>query len=188
MTLRIQFDLDEGDLRHFRRLMREARSGAKDIEDEIIIESAEGLLEQVRGATVPTFVAERLETLGTLIDMLRDEEWQIPARERKRVLTALTYFAEPEDLIPDHIPALGFLDDAIMIELVSRELRHEIEAYHDFCEFREAHKQLPKRERMTEEARERFARKRKALHERMRRRSMRRRRSRRSSGVKLSLF
>ena len=30
----------------------------------------------------------------------------------------------------------GFLDDAIMIELVVRELRHEIEAYQDFCDYR----------------------------------------------------
>ena len=53
------------------------------------------------------------------------------------MLNALAYFAEPEDLIPDHIPGLGFLDDAIMIELVARELRHEIEAYDDFCAFRD---------------------------------------------------
>jgi uncharacterized membrane protein YkvA (DUF1232 family) len=52
------------------------------------------------------------------------------------LLNALAYFAEPEDLIPDHIPGLGFLDDAIMVELVVRELRHEIEAYEDFCAFR----------------------------------------------------
>jgi hypothetical protein len=54
------------------------------------------------------------------------------------VVQALAYFAEPTDLIPDQLPALGFLDDAIMVELVVQDLRPEIEAYDDFCRFREA--------------------------------------------------
>ena len=51
---------------------------------------------------------------------------------------ALAYFSEPEDLIPDDIPGLGFIDDAIMIEMVTLELEHEIHAYRDFCVFRAA--------------------------------------------------
>jgi uncharacterized membrane protein YkvA (DUF1232 family) len=71
-----------------------------------------------------------------MIRMLTDLEWRLPHEEAKRVLNALAYFTEPEDLIPDHIPGLGFLDDAIMVELVVRELKHEIEAYQDFCDYR----------------------------------------------------
>jgi hypothetical protein len=52
------------------------------------------------------------------------------------VLACLTYFANPEDIIPDSVPVLGFLDDAIMIELCVRELKHEIEAYEDFTVYR----------------------------------------------------
>jgi hypothetical protein len=36
----------------------------------------------------------------------------------------------------DAVPVLGFLDDAIMIELCMRELQHEIEAYEDFVAYR----------------------------------------------------
>jgi uncharacterized membrane protein YkvA (DUF1232 family) len=53
------------------------------------------------------------------------------------VRCALVYFAVPGDAIPDDVPVLGFLDDAIMIELSARELQHEIDAYADFCEFRQ---------------------------------------------------
>jgi uncharacterized membrane protein YkvA (DUF1232 family) len=72
-----------------------------------------------------------------MIRMLSDLEWRLPHDDAARVLNALAYFAEPEDLIPDNIPGLGFLDDAIMIELVVRELKPEIEAYQDFCDYRD---------------------------------------------------
>jgi hypothetical protein len=67
--------------------------------------------------------------------MVKDESWAIPRDVRTRVLDALAYFVQPQDMIPDEIPVLGFLDDAIMIELIVRELRHDIAAYEEFCRF-----------------------------------------------------
>ncbi|NND60773.1 MAG: DUF1232 domain-containing protein [Gammaproteobacteria bacterium] len=192
MTLKVTFELSNKDLRHFRAIMREARQAAKQTPDEEIISAAQGLLDEVAEVSVPDFVAQRLARLQRLIDMLHDEEWQIPARERTRVLNALAYFTEPDDLIPDHIPGLGFLDDAIMVELVARELRHEIEAYEDFCAFRDDLKKKRSAEATasaTLSREERLAKRRKALHERMRRRSTRRRRKGRgSSGPRVTLF
>jgi uncharacterized membrane protein YkvA (DUF1232 family) len=54
------------------------------------------------------------------------------------VLAALSYFNNPQDIIPDDVPVLGYLDDAIMIELLTRELRPEVEAYQDFVNYRSA--------------------------------------------------
>jgi uncharacterized membrane protein YkvA (DUF1232 family) len=136
MGLRVTFELDEEDLKHFRLIMRQARTTAARIAPEDIVAAAEDLLADIGPDGTPAFVAERLQKLRLLIDMLSDIEWRLPQRDADRVLNALAYFAEPEDLIPDHIPGLGFLDDAIMIELICRELKHEIEAYQDFCDFR----------------------------------------------------
>ena len=141
--MRVSFELDEDDLKHFRLIMREARKSAARLAPEEIVASAEHLLGRIAGDKVPNFIAERLDKLRTMIEMLADVEWRLPNKDATRVLNALAYFTEPEDLIPDHIPGLGFLDDAIMIELVVRELRHEIDAYRDFCDFRS--RQLPTR-------------------------------------------
>jgi uncharacterized membrane protein YkvA (DUF1232 family) len=73
----------------------------------------------------------------TLTRMLEDEEWKLDGEHRQRVFQALAYFAEPADLVPDQIRGLGFLDDAVMVELVVQELRPEIDAYEAFCRFRE---------------------------------------------------
>lgn len=136
MSLRVTFELDENDLRHFRLIMREARKAAARVAPEDIVAAAEDLLKVIDNDGVPAFVRERLARLRLMIDMLTDIDWRLPHQEATRVLNALAYFTEPEDLIPDHIPGLGFLDDAIMIELVVRELKHEIEAYEDFCDYR----------------------------------------------------
>ena len=137
MGLRVTFDLTDDDLKHFRLIMREARSTAARIAPEDIVAAAEDLLGTIGPSGAPAFIVERLQKLRLLIDMLSDIEWRLPHQEANRVLSALAYFAEPEDLIPDHIPGLGFLDDAIMIELIARELKHEIEAYQDFCDYRD---------------------------------------------------
>lgn len=137
MSLRISFELDENDLKHFRLIMQEARQAAKRIPPEQIVAAAETLLKDVEASSAPGFILERLKKLKLMIRMLSDIEWRLPHQEATRVLHALAYFAEPDDLIPDHIPGLGFLDDAIMIELVVRELKHEIDAYQDFCDYRD---------------------------------------------------
>lgn len=135
--MRISFELDDNDLRHFRLIMDEARQAARRIAPEDIVAAAEDILNRVPESSSPGFIVERLERLRLMINMLSDIEWRLPHQDATRVLNALAYFAEPEDLIPDHIPGLGFLDDAIMIELVVRELKHEIEAYQDFCDYRD---------------------------------------------------
>ena len=50
----------------------------------------------------------------------------------------MSYFADSIDLIPDHIPDIGLLDDAMSVEIIIRELRSEMSAYSEFCRFREA--------------------------------------------------
>ncbi len=140
MSLRVAFELDDSDLAHFRLIMREARKAAARLAPEDIVAATESLLGDLVSETIPGFIQSRIDKLRLLIRMLSDLDWRLPHREATRVLNALAYFCEPDDLIPDHIPGLGFLDDAIMIELVMRELEHEIEAYRDFCAYRDEHK------------------------------------------------
>ena len=169
MGLRVTFELDDNDLKHFQLIMREARSTAARIAPEDIVAAAEDLLTTIGETGAPAFIVERLQKLRLMIDMLSDLEWRLPHQEASRVLNALAYFTEPEDLIPDHIPGLGFLDDAIMVELITRELKHEIEAYQDFCDYRA--RMRSEKGRRTRVSREDWLESRRSeLHSRMRRR------------------
>ena len=139
MGLRIIFELNDNDLEHFRNIMKRAQAAARNVsEGEQIIAAAQAQLNELRGSSVPAFIEQRLDRLETMINMAGDDGWGLEKDDRQHVLGALAYFSESEDLSPDDIPGIGFLDDAIMIELVVRELKHEIEAYEDYCTYRQA--------------------------------------------------
>ena len=142
MPFKLTIELSNRDLRHFRRELRRAHEAVRIADDDEILAAAADLVETLGRADLPDFVAARLKQLKVLHAMLTDADWPLTGDERSPVLAALAYVCDPEDIIPDDIPGIGLLDDAVMIELVFRELRHEIDAYEDFRAYRRA---LPKR-------------------------------------------
>jgi uncharacterized membrane protein YkvA (DUF1232 family) len=54
------------------------------------------------------------------------------------VIVAIVYFVSPLDLIPDFIPALGFVDDAAVIAFVVAQVKTEVD---DFLRWEADHKQ-----------------------------------------------
>lgn len=136
MSISLTIDLSDRDLEHFHKAMEASRKSAEDKAPEEVVDAAGKLLADAQQVHIPDFVRERLMQLDDMIAMVRDEGWHMEDDDRNRVMSALVYFIDPKDVIPDNVEVLGFLDDAIMIELCVRELRHELDAYDDFCEFR----------------------------------------------------
>lgn len=137
MSISLNFELNDADLEHFDKAMIAAKKAAEGKSPDEIIDCAGKLLADARKVRIPDFILERLLHLDNMIAMARDEAWALPAQDRERVLSALVYFCDPDDVIADNVAVLGYLDDAVMIELCVRDLRHELDAYDDFCDFRQ---------------------------------------------------
>ena len=137
MSLTLNFELNDRDLEHFHNAMEASKKAAEGKTDAEIIENAGRLLADAQKVRIPDFILSRLLRLDDMIAMLRDEAWALDQADRDRVLSALVYFNHPNDVIADSVPVLGYLDDAVMIEMCVRDLQHELDAYDDFCDFRQ---------------------------------------------------
>lgn len=174
MSLKLAFELSDRDVRYFREALKQSRAAVRDAEEQEIIDAVCHVLEEIRGnEPLPDFVAQRIPALELLIQMLTDDEWQLPNTDRERLLAMFVYFSDPEDILPDDIPVIGYLDDVIIIEIIMRELQHVRDAYDDFRRFRDDFDKQHGKSIDGAIRRDRIDRRRQQLHQRMQRRSKR---------------
>ncbi len=172
MGMKLSFELTDRDLRYFREALKQSRDAVRDADEAEIIDAIRDVLADIRSnEPLPDFVSSRLPQLELLIQMLLDEEWQLPTEDREHLLATFVYFGDPEDLLPDDIPVIGYLDDVIILELAARELLHVSEAYDDYCRYREEFDKEQGRKIDPVVRRDRLDRRRQQLHQRMKRRT-----------------
>jgi uncharacterized membrane protein YkvA (DUF1232 family) len=172
MSMKIAFELSDRDLNFFRKALKQSRYAVRDADESEIIDAIRDVLDEIRrNEPLPDFVSVRIPQLESLISMLTDDEWHLPESDRERLLATFVYFADPEDILPDHIPVIGYLDDVIIIELVVRELQHVRSAYDDFCRYRDDFDSNEGKDVDPVIRRDRIDRRRQQLHQRMKRRT-----------------
>jgi len=173
MGLKISFELSDRDLQYFRDALKHSRNAVRHAEEAEIVDAIRDVLEEIRSnEPLPDFVARRIPEIEMFIQMLTDVEWQLPDVDRERLLAMFIYFADPEDILPDDIPVIGYLDDVIVVELIMQELFHVREAYEDFCSYRASFDNEHGKSLDGAVRRDRIDRRRQQLHQRMRRRSV----------------
>lgn len=140
MPLRISFNLGDEDLRHFEAVAQRTQASAREQSAEAIVSAAREVLESAERAQLAEFVKARFARLRAILEMALDTDWPLGAEDSQRTLNALACFSHAQGVAGAAV-AVGFLDHAIMIELVSRDLEHDLEAYRDFCISRESQSQ-----------------------------------------------
>jgi len=59
----------------------------------------------------------------------RDNYRDIPPESLALVVAGLVYVVSPIDLLPDAVPALGFMDDTVVVAWVIKSVRQELDAF-----------------------------------------------------------
>ena len=70
-----------------------------------------------------------LENLRTLWLMLTDPDYVMRWKTKAWIIAALAYFISPIDAIPDPIPGIGYLDDALVVAWVMHSISSEVAMY-----------------------------------------------------------
>ena len=76
----------------------------------------------------------RVKTRAELMLSLVADFWagtyrKVPYRSVALMVFALAYIVAPVDIVPDTLPVIGEVDDAIVVALCARMVRTELEAY-----------------------------------------------------------
>jgi hypothetical protein len=86
-----------------------------------------------------TFIKVRMRRAGEVRAALNDGQWTIGEELRDKMSVLIDYLDhEANALIPNDLPVVGLLDDAILVDVAMNAVRDELDEYADFCRFRMA--------------------------------------------------
>ena len=78
-------------------------------------------------------VGDKLSNVPIMASLIRSyvkkEYTDIPIGSVIAIISGLTYFVSPIDLIPDCIPAVGYLDDAAVIAVCWKMVKSDVDEY-----------------------------------------------------------
>lgn len=81
---------------------------------------------------IPSVLVNLWQDLKTLYCMLSDSisgRYRVPVRTLGAVVFTLLYFINPLDLLPDFIPVVGYIDDAIILKICFDFIVKDLEEY-----------------------------------------------------------
>jgi uncharacterized membrane protein YkvA (DUF1232 family) len=128
-------DLEAPRLERFNGLL--ARLGRPQPMDCDQIATAARCLLATAAAGAAPCIAHRVEQAGTLARMLADGAWTPDDAAEPAARAVVDYLQERDQLIPDWVPQVGRLDDAIVVDVAWPRVSAEVLDYLDFCRLRE---------------------------------------------------
>ncbi len=77
-----------------------------------------------------------IKSLEALLRMRFDPRWKLGSYQKGAIDAMLAYLGEEDNVIPDHVPGIGLLDDAMVIMAVAKRLQRTLAAFCDYENFK----------------------------------------------------
>ena len=129
---KIEINIDEQVKNHFDQFV-EKKGAAIDASH---IEEARQKIREIRRGINDAYVVDQVNSLDMMLSMIEDKTWEVSAENRDRITATIKYFCDDEDLIPDSIPGIGYIDDCIIIDGAAEQAFEEMDEFKDFSKAR----------------------------------------------------
>ena len=130
MSTEYSLNITEEVVRHFNEILNAPfRKNETDI-----LTAVKNTIDELKSKEVEDYVANHIQPLEDLLKLIADKKWKMSKQEKAYVMSALQYFAEEHDVIPDNIPVVGYLDDCIVIDIVANKLKQQLNEHKQFVE------------------------------------------------------
>ena len=130
------------DIERFNDFLQRLGRRQAPLDRDQVVTAARELCECNIRAVEPPSIRERMRRVETAARMVADPDWQPVNDAIDTARLVIDYARGSDDLIPDWVPQVGRLDDAIVVDAAWPRLSGEIESYLDFCRVREAEAEL----------------------------------------------
>jgi len=128
----VTIDIDDQVKAHFNKFIDEHGSNINsDDVKEALVKVAE-----VRASVNDGYVIDQVGCLQMMLSMVEDKTWVIEESNKEKINATIKYFIDDDDVIPDHIPGIGYVDDCIVIDGTMDAVEDEMMEYKDFCRAR----------------------------------------------------
>ena len=90
----------------------------------------------IRAGNSDGYILSQVNNLEAMIAMVEDKVWKIKKVNMEKINATIKYFVDDDDVIPDNIPGIGYLDDCIIIDSTMDDVCDELMEFQDFSRTR----------------------------------------------------
>lgn len=134
------YPVAEQPLQRFNRLLERLGRAPMDLDE--LATSARRLAGPGAGGRPSGWIVKRLRRAVTIGLMAADPSWTLAGNRADAADVVTGYLRDTHDLIPDELPRIGRLDDALVVEAAWPSLAGEVRDYLDYCRVRRTEAEL----------------------------------------------
>ncbi|MFD0737743.1 hypothetical protein ACFQZQ_00355 [Lysobacter koreensis] len=132
-------EIDTVALRHFNELLQYLDLNVMPLDRDRLASAARELVDQPHAGRAPDCITQRMRRAAAIDWMVGDPDWEtLPTTEVAASLLVdyMRHNDKRRTLIPNALPVVGRLDDAIVVETIWPSVGPEVRDYVDFCHVR----------------------------------------------------